>query len=174
MAANTQRSGTKRSTNARAKAEEERGPQAGEERFAIHEQPLARVEQRPQHDHAQLEAEHVAFDGEPQQQQQQRERRRRHREERRRQGGGTGGRCRRSRYRHRRRHRAQEPHAAQDRARREDAALDRQEPVRIIDAKSIAKSVGHASKQFAKTSKGVSKDLERAGDQAERIGKILD
>jgi hypothetical protein len=43
-----------------------------------------------------------------------------------------------------------------------------------LDAKSIAKSVGHASKQFAKTSKGVSKDLERAGDQAERIGKILD
>jgi hypothetical protein len=43
-----------------------------------------------------------------------------------------------------------------------------------IDAKSIAKSVGHASKQFAKTTKSVSKDLERAGDQAERIGKILD
>jgi hypothetical protein len=43
-----------------------------------------------------------------------------------------------------------------------------------IDAKSIAKSVGQASRQFAKTSKGVSKDLERAGDQAERIGKILD
>jgi hypothetical protein len=43
-----------------------------------------------------------------------------------------------------------------------------------IDAKSIAKSVGQASKQFAKTTKGVSKDLERAGDQAERIGKILD
>jgi hypothetical protein len=43
-----------------------------------------------------------------------------------------------------------------------------------LDAKSIAKSVGQASKRFAKTSKGVSKDLERAGDQAERIGKILD
>ena len=42
-----------------------------------------------------------------------------------------------------------------------------------IDAKSIAKSVGQASKQFGKTTKGVSKDLERAGDQAERIGKIL-
>jgi hypothetical protein len=42
------------------------------------------------------------------------------------------------------------------------------------DAKSVAKSVGHASKQFAKTTKTVSKDLERAGDQAERIGKILD
>jgi hypothetical protein len=43
-----------------------------------------------------------------------------------------------------------------------------------VDAKSIAKSVGQASKRFAKTSKGVSKDLERAGNQAERIGKILD
>jgi hypothetical protein len=43
-----------------------------------------------------------------------------------------------------------------------------------IDAKSIAKSVGHASKHLAKTGKGVSKDLERASDQAERIGKILD
>ncbi len=43
-----------------------------------------------------------------------------------------------------------------------------------IDAKSIAKSVGQASKQLGKTTKGVSKDLERAGDQAERIGKILD
>lgn len=43
-----------------------------------------------------------------------------------------------------------------------------------IDAKSVAKSVGQASKKFAKTTKNVSKDLERAGDQAERIGKILD
>jgi len=43
-----------------------------------------------------------------------------------------------------------------------------------LDAKSVAKSVGQASKQFAKTSKSVSKDIERAGDQAERIGKILD
>jgi hypothetical protein len=43
-----------------------------------------------------------------------------------------------------------------------------------LDAKSIAKSVGQATKRFAKTTKGVSKDLERAGDQAERIGKILD
>ena len=43
-----------------------------------------------------------------------------------------------------------------------------------IDGKSIAKSVGQASKRFAKTTKNVSKDLERAGDQAERIGKILD
>ena len=36
-----------------------------------------------------------------------------------------------------------------------------------LDAKSIAKSVGHASKQFAKTTKNVSKDLERAG----RLGR---
>jgi phosphate uptake regulator len=43
-----------------------------------------------------------------------------------------------------------------------------------VDPKSIAKSVGQASKRFAKTTKGVSKDLERAGDQAEKIGKILD
>ena len=43
-----------------------------------------------------------------------------------------------------------------------------------LDGKSIAKSVGQASKRFAKTTKNVSKDLERAGDQAERIGKILD
>lgn len=43
-----------------------------------------------------------------------------------------------------------------------------------IDAKSIAKSVGQASKRFAKTSTVVSKDLERAGNHAERIGKILD
>lgn len=42
-----------------------------------------------------------------------------------------------------------------------------------IDAKAVAKSVGHASQQFAKTSKSVSKDIERAGEQAERIGKIL-
>ena len=42
-----------------------------------------------------------------------------------------------------------------------------------LDVKSVAKSMGHASKQFAKSSKSVSKDLERAGDQAERIGKIL-
>ena len=42
-----------------------------------------------------------------------------------------------------------------------------------LDAKSIAKTVGEASQTFAKTSKSVSKDLERASDQAERIGKIL-
>jgi hypothetical protein len=43
-----------------------------------------------------------------------------------------------------------------------------------FDGKAIVKSVGQASKRFAKTTKNVSKDLERAGDQAERIGKILD
>ena len=42
-----------------------------------------------------------------------------------------------------------------------------------VDPQAILKSVGSASKQFAKTSKSVSKDIERAGDQAERIGKIL-
>ena len=42
-----------------------------------------------------------------------------------------------------------------------------------VDPQAIVKSVGNASKQFAKTSKSVSKDIERAGDQAERIGKIL-
>jgi hypothetical protein len=42
-----------------------------------------------------------------------------------------------------------------------------------LDVKSIAKTVGEASQSFAKTSKSVSKDIERAGDQAERIGKIL-
>jgi hypothetical protein len=43
-----------------------------------------------------------------------------------------------------------------------------------IDVKSMAKSVGKASKQFGQTTKAVSKDIERVGDQAERIGKILD
>ena len=42
-----------------------------------------------------------------------------------------------------------------------------------LDVKSIAKSVGEASQRVAKTSKTVSKDIERAGDKAERIGKIL-
>ena len=42
-----------------------------------------------------------------------------------------------------------------------------------VDPQAILKSVGSASQQFAKTSKSVSKDIERAGDQAERIGKIL-
>jgi hypothetical protein len=42
-----------------------------------------------------------------------------------------------------------------------------------VDVKSVAKAVGKASKQFADRSKKVSKDIERVGDQAERIGKIL-
>jgi hypothetical protein len=42
-----------------------------------------------------------------------------------------------------------------------------------LDVKSVAKTVGKASKQFGQTSKNVSKDIERVGDQAERIGKIL-
>lgn len=42
-----------------------------------------------------------------------------------------------------------------------------------IDVKSVAKTVGEASQSFAKTSRTVSKDLERAGDQAERVGKAL-
>ena len=42
-----------------------------------------------------------------------------------------------------------------------------------IDLVSMAKTVGKASKQFGQTSKTVSKDIERVGDQAERIGKIL-
>jgi hypothetical protein len=42
-----------------------------------------------------------------------------------------------------------------------------------VDPQAMVKSVGKATKQFAKTSKSVSKDIERAGDQAERIGKIL-
>jgi 1-aminocyclopropane-1-carboxylate deaminase/D-cysteine desulfhydrase-like pyridoxal-dependent ACC family enzyme len=42
-----------------------------------------------------------------------------------------------------------------------------------VDVKSLAKSVGKASKQFGQTTKTVSKDMERVGDQAERIAKIL-
>ena len=42
-----------------------------------------------------------------------------------------------------------------------------------LDIKSMAKSVGKASKRFGQTSKQVSKDIERVGEQAERIGKVL-
>jgi hypothetical protein len=42
-----------------------------------------------------------------------------------------------------------------------------------LDLKAAAKAVGKASKQFGETSKNVSKDIDRVGDQAERIGKIL-
>jgi hypothetical protein len=43
-----------------------------------------------------------------------------------------------------------------------------------VDLKAVAKTVGKASKQLGERSKNVSKDLERMGDQAERVGKILD
>ena len=42
-----------------------------------------------------------------------------------------------------------------------------------LDVRSIAKTIGEASQRFAETSKAVSKDIERAGDQAERIGRML-
>lgn len=42
-----------------------------------------------------------------------------------------------------------------------------------FDAKGIAKAVGDASQSFARTSKTLSRDIERASDQAERIGRIL-
>jgi hypothetical protein len=42
-----------------------------------------------------------------------------------------------------------------------------------LDMKSAVKTVGEVSQRVAKTSKTVSKDIERAGDKAERIGKIL-
>ena len=174
MAANTQRSGTKRSTNARAKPKKS-APASRRRAIAIHEQPLARLEQRAQHDRAQLEAEHVAFDGEPQQDSSSNN------------GHGVIDTVKSAAGK------AAAPAAAvgaaaigiaggialKSRTRRK-TVLGVKMPRSIgkslpdIDAKSIAKSVGHASKQFTKTSKGVSKDLKRAGDQAERIGKILD
>jgi hypothetical protein len=43
-----------------------------------------------------------------------------------------------------------------------------------VDLQSMAKTLGKASRQFGQTSKNVSKDIERVGDQAERIAKILD
>ena len=43
-----------------------------------------------------------------------------------------------------------------------------------VDLKSMAKTVGKASKQLGQTTKTVSRDMERVGDQAERIGKMLD
>jgi hypothetical protein len=42
-----------------------------------------------------------------------------------------------------------------------------------VDVKALAKTVGDASTRFGKTTKTVSKDMERVGDQAERLGKIL-
>jgi hypothetical protein len=42
-----------------------------------------------------------------------------------------------------------------------------------LDMRSLAKTIGEASQRFAETSKAVSKDIERVGDQAERIGRLL-
>jgi hypothetical protein len=42
-----------------------------------------------------------------------------------------------------------------------------------LDLQSVLKTVGQASRQLGETSKTVSKDIERVGDQAERVGKIL-
>jgi hypothetical protein len=42
-----------------------------------------------------------------------------------------------------------------------------------LDVKSLAKTIGEASQRFAETSRAVSKDIERAGDQAERIARML-
>jgi hypothetical protein len=47
-------------------------------------------------------------------------------------------------------------------------------PKPSLDGASFVKQVGRASKQIGQTSRGVSKDLDRFGEQAERIGKILD
>jgi hypothetical protein len=47
-------------------------------------------------------------------------------------------------------------------------------PKPSLDGGSLVKQVGRASKQLGQTSRGVSKDLDRLGEQAERIGKILD
>jgi hypothetical protein len=43
-----------------------------------------------------------------------------------------------------------------------------------VDIKSMAKTVGKASRQLGQTTKTVSRDMERVGDQAERFGKMLD
>lgn len=42
-----------------------------------------------------------------------------------------------------------------------------------LDVRSIAKTIGEASQRVAETSKAVSKDIERVGDQAERLGRLL-
>jgi hypothetical protein len=42
-----------------------------------------------------------------------------------------------------------------------------------VDIKAVAKRVGRASLRFGETTKTVSRDIERVGEQAERIGKIL-
>jgi hypothetical protein len=47
-------------------------------------------------------------------------------------------------------------------------------PKPSLDGAGFVKQVGKASKQIGQTSRDVSKDLDRWGEQAERIGKILD
>lgn len=42
-----------------------------------------------------------------------------------------------------------------------------------VDLQALAKTVGKASRQVGETSKGISKDIERIGDRAERFGKLL-
>jgi hypothetical protein len=42
------------------------------------------------------------------------------------------------------------------------------------DVRSVAKTVGKASRQFGQATKSVSRDMERVGEQAERIGRILE
>jgi hypothetical protein len=43
-----------------------------------------------------------------------------------------------------------------------------------LDGASLVKQLGRASKQIGETSKAVSKDLDRLGDQAKRIGRFLE
>lgn len=47
-------------------------------------------------------------------------------------------------------------------------------PKPSLDGASFVKQVGRASKQIGQTSRDVSKDLDHWGEQAEKIGKILD
>jgi hypothetical protein len=42
-----------------------------------------------------------------------------------------------------------------------------------LDVRSIAKTIGETSQRLAEISEAVSKDLERVGDQAERVGRLL-
>jgi hypothetical protein len=42
-----------------------------------------------------------------------------------------------------------------------------------LDLPEVVKSVGRASQHFGQKTKSVSKDMERVGDRAERVGKML-